>query len=127
MLAYHVATDRWETGPPPPLSPQAPDVVWSGVLVGWDYELNAVRFDAARRMWVPLAQAPLRFQECYPHGASLGSIVVLIYCGQLAALDMTSMTWSRVADFDERLAGVTFVLDGELVILGDSAVALTPP
>jgi hypothetical protein len=106
MLRYDPLADEWAIGPPPPVSPNSSHAVWNGELVVWDYLLAAVRFDREANEWRPLPPAPLDDVECYVDGTTVGSIAVMAYCGQYAALDLRTETWTVIRDPGESGAAV---------------------
>jgi hypothetical protein len=118
MLRYDPDADEWTVGPPPPVSAQSSHAVWNGELVVWDYLLAAVRYDREANEWRPLPPAPLDDVECYVDGTTVGRFAVLAYCGQYAALDLRTETWTVIRDPGE--SGAAGVAPDHILHFGPS-------
>ena len=96
--AYDPHDDAWTELPPSGLSPQAVTATATdGMVVAYDYLLDAGYYDLAAATWNDLPSLPLDAQECYPDADTLtDGTVVAFYCGQLALLDPSARSWEAL-------------------------------
>jgi hypothetical protein len=96
-MAYDPTKDMWRILPERHLSPYASSAVWTGEeMVAWDYEGTSAAYDPATDTWRDLPPMPMEGRECYPDSALADGVVFAWYCGQAAALDTRTQTWSPV-------------------------------
>ncbi len=119
---YDAESNSWRRLPPTGLSPQASSAGWvGGRLLAWDYVLNAKTFDPGAGRWKDLPRLPLKFGECPPRTAVVGSRLAAWYCGQLALWDTESSTWIPV-----RVPGRgTNAVIGQPVAVGNSMIIVS--
>ena len=101
--AYDPHDDAWTELPPSGLSPQAiAATATDGVVVAYDYLLDAGYYDLSAGTWNELPSLPLAAGECFPDADTLtDGTVVAFYCGQLALLDPSAWSWEAIEDPEE--------------------------
>jgi hypothetical protein len=94
-MAFDPTMGEWRTLPDTALYPGSFASAWVGDrLIAWDYETDWQSLDPANGRWSSTRKLPLRFDECYVKGASVGNAAFAWNCGQAALLE--GETWTEV-------------------------------
>ena len=95
--AYDPASDSWRRIADSMLSPQAESTAWAGGrVVAYDYSPDYQLYNPATDTWSPKRPMPMRFGECYPDSIAVPGGVIANFCGQVAAYDAGTRSWTKV-------------------------------
>ncbi len=108
-------TGQWHTLADSDLDPGSFSSAWVGDrLVAWDYETHWQSLDPVTGGWSSARKLPLRFDECYVDGATVGTWAFAWNCGEAAIFDGQTWTEARGGPLEEKVFSQAYERDIKL-------------